>query len=107
MYMYHHNKLPMGLRNIWYTIRSRLDNAGARTLRNEDDYICPFVRTDHLLRFPYALSPKLWNDLPLEIKSINNQNSFQQDLKTNLLGNLTSNCNRLFCPACSDTNPVI
>jgi hypothetical protein len=105
VHRHHHNKLPQGLWNMWRTVRSRLDIADARTLRNEGDYICPFVRTDQLLRFPYALAPKFWNDLPLDLKNISNFNTFQANLKTHLLSNLTTNCTRLFCHACSEINP--
>jgi hypothetical protein len=74
MHRYHNKKLPEGLSHIWFTIRSRLDNAGAPNLRNEDNYHVPFMRTNHyhvpfmrtnhLLRFPLTCVPQHWNDLP-------------------------------------------
>jgi hypothetical protein len=104
MHHHHYMKLPVGLSNIWTTIRSRLDNAGAPNLRHEDNYYVPFMRTSHLMRFPLICAPQWWNDLPNDIKSINYFNHFCSKVKENLLQNLTSTCNRLFCPACSLVN---
>jgi Reverse transcriptase (RNA-dependent DNA polymerase) len=69
---HHFNKLPSGLCNIWSTVHSRQDIAGARALRNLENYLCPFARTEHLSRFPLIQAPKLWNELPDQLKTISN-----------------------------------
>jgi hypothetical protein len=76
MHRFHYNELPVGLNHIWSTLRSRLDVAGAPHLRHEADYLIPFARTDHVSKFPLTQAPKLWNDLPSDIKNISNSNTF-------------------------------
>jgi hypothetical protein len=101
MHRFHYKKLPVGLSHTWSTLQNRLDGAGAPHLRHEADYLIPFARTDHVSRFPLTQAPKLWNDLPPEIKNISNSNTFNIALKKYLLNTLTTTCTRLFCPACS------
>jgi hypothetical protein len=101
VHRHHYNKLPSGLSHIWSIVRSRLDIAGAPTLRNENNYLCPFARTEHLSRFPLNQSPELWTELPDHLKNISNFYTFSLSLKSHLLNSLTTNCTRLFYPACS------
>jgi hypothetical protein len=95
MHHHHNKKLPEGLSNIWTTIRSRLDSAGAPSLRYEENYNVPFMRTNQLLRFPLICVPQLWNELSHDIKSITSFNSFSSNVKKHLLQNLSTTCNRL------------
>jgi hypothetical protein len=52
MHYYVLNKMPISFASTWSTNRARLENTGAPSLRNEDDFRLPYARTNHLLRFP-------------------------------------------------------
>lgn len=54
-----------------------------------------FFRASHLQRFMYYFGPKLYNSLTREIRSVENRNRFQSEVKKFLLANYTK-VNELF-----------
>ena len=108
MHSYVFNFLPTSFDNIWILNRARYQNQDQdedninRILRNENDFFIPFVRTDFISNFPLCHLPKLWNNLPLELKNVRSKTAFHLQLKEHFLNQLEENyiCTRLLCPAC-------
>jgi hypothetical protein len=102
MYFYKNNKLPARFNNTWLTVADQNLLAGGPLLRNADDYVVPFARTDHLRRFPFTTIPEVWNALPSELKNLPSISSFCNNFKSIYLSLLPSLpvCTRLFCPVC-------
>jgi hypothetical protein len=102
--MYFHNKnlLPVRLCNTWRTILERNVEAGGPTLRDAENYIVPFARTDQVLRFPLVTCPLAWNNLSSICKNLPSLPSFCNHFKMLVFTNLPSTpvCTRLFCPVC-------
>jgi hypothetical protein len=102
MYYFKNGKLPEGLKNTWMTGRDQNLVAGGPQLRNADDFIVPYSRTDQLRRFPLVTAPEFWNALSPNLKNLPSITSFCNQFKTNCLLTLPSIpvCTRLFCPVC-------
>jgi hypothetical protein len=103
IYLYKCSLLPASFLLTWVSNRERFEAEGAHNLRNEDDFQVPFARTNQLQRFPLVQIPTLWNNLPIEIKSVRNIHIFINSVKNILFSKLPDNpvCTRLFCPVCS------
>jgi len=71
-------------------------------LRNDDLYFVPFSRLDQVSMFLHYNLPRIWNNLPPEITTIENRILFHKSLKKYYLNQLSETpvCNRLLCPAC-------
>jgi hypothetical protein len=102
MYFYKNNKLPACFNDTWLTGADQNLLAGGPLLRNAEDYVVPFARTDHLRRFPLSTIPEAWNALPPELKNLPSVSSFCNNFKSINLSMLPSMpvCTRLFCPVC-------
>jgi hypothetical protein len=110
MQQYAHDLLPLTFRNTWVSNRIRRQNQAPpqqqnqelAQLRNEDDLAVPFARTDTLRKFPLFSLPKIWNEVPADLKFIRNKKTFQKKLKNQLMDSLSAVplCNRLLCPTC-------
>jgi hypothetical protein len=48
-------------------------------LRNNQDLVAPFARTNFALKMPLALFPKICNDLENDVKYDSSQNIFQKN----------------------------
>jgi hypothetical protein len=101
---------PQLLHETWPTNRQRRtqdndDQEPRQNLRNDDDIFEPLARYESTLRLPLFSLPKIWNDLPTNLKNLRSTNSFVNNLKNTYL-NTYSNvpvCTRLFCPVCLRT----
>jgi hypothetical protein len=102
MYFFKNNKLPECFINTWLTGSEQNRLAGGPLLRNAENYVVPFARTDHLRRFPLISVPEIWNDLPPELKCLPSVSSFCSNFKkvNMLLLPSTPDCTRLYCPVC-------
>jgi hypothetical protein len=102
MYFYKNNKLPSRFENTWLTGAAQNLLVGGPLLRNAEDYVIPFARTDHLRRFPLTAAPEVWNPLPLALKNSPSVSLFCNNFKNIYLDMLpsTPECTRLFCPVC-------
>jgi hypothetical protein len=71
-------------------------------LRNQDDLYIPTARLEFTSKMPFFSFPKIWNNLPLEIKCICNKNEFCNAVKKLFTTNYNPNytCARLLCPTC-------
>jgi hypothetical protein len=81
MYQYKCSLLLASFLQTWVSNRERFEVEGAHNLRNEDDFQIPFARINQLQRFPLVQIPTLWNNLPLEIKSVRNIYIFINSVK--------------------------
>jgi hypothetical protein len=53
---------PPALFNTWTTVSQRNN---ACNLRNADDYYTPVLINEQLIKLPYFVLPKLWNEIPI------------------------------------------
>jgi hypothetical protein len=102
MYFYKNNLLPACFIDTWLTGAAQNLLVGGPLLRNADDFIIPFARTDQLRRFPQVTAPEAWNSLPLELKNSPTVSVFCNNFKNAILTMLPAEpvCTRLFCPVC-------
>jgi len=110
MQNFHQKKLPVLLENTWHLNLERTIGENAMQLRNQDQINMPFVRLSSTEKHPLVQFPKLWDEFPdNNIKIIRNKKDFDSKLKKYLLNELSFNvnCNRLFCPSCSNLNPNV
>jgi hypothetical protein len=59
--------------------------SGGPLLRNANDFVVPFARTEHLKRFPLITIPEAWNSLSPELKNLSSVYSFCSSLKSAFL----------------------
>jgi len=98
--------LPVSFNNIWITNAAFRTGLSSMPLRNNDDFYIPFARLTQTANHPYFLFPRLWDDFKQEnIKILRNKVEFNKELKQYLINTLsfTPDCQRLFCPSCSNT----
>lgn len=71
-------------------------------LRDDDNYHISFYRTDQLSRFPLFNFPRIWNDLPIDLKVLPSKKQFLVNIKLYFVNKLndTDYCTRLLCPVC-------
>jgi hypothetical protein len=102
MFYYKNDKLPECLNDTWSTGLDQNLLAGGPQLRNAEDYIVPYARTDQLRRLPLITAPETWNALSPDLKNLLSVTLFCQQFKNNCLSSLPSvpDCTRLFCPVC-------
>ena len=99
---------PTAFNNTWITTveqRFRDNNPEiVYNLRNNNDLYIPPSRLKSMARFPLYNLPCLWNSLPEHLRAIPTKQLFKSNLKLYFLSLLsdTVNCNRLFCPSCSN-----
>lgn len=100
MCIYSQNKTPKSFENKWIKNSDRFNNEVQ--LRNINDYHIPPFRINLVNKLPLCDFPRLYNELPLDLKSIHSKNIFNSSLKKHLLDKLpeTVVCNRLLCPTC-------
>lgn len=100
MHYYSQNKTPKSFDNKWIRNFDRQDNNVQ--LRNFNDFHIPMFRINLVSKLPLCSFPRIYNDLPLDLKSIESKNIFNSSLKEYLLDKLPENvtCNRLLCPSC-------
>lgn len=55
----------------------------------------PFFRMTHLQRFPFFQAPKLYNSLPVQIKTINTKNKYRKEVHKHIKANY-KNINEFF-----------
>jgi len=97
--------LPDSFANTWTTNRIRHDGQAEIELRNDDNFNIPFARTNLISLQPLISFPKMWENFPDDrIKFIRNKTEFNLELKKHYLQLLNESveCNRLFCPSCSN-----
>jgi hypothetical protein len=98
--------LPILFKDVWLTNKSRRNQDNVNVvLRNSENLYIPFARLSSSTRQPYVLLPKLWSEFNTEdIKIIRNKLEFNLKFKKFMLDELstTVNCQRLFCPACTN-----
>jgi hypothetical protein len=104
MYDFTNNLLPVSFNNTWTTnlnVRNAGNEHSQRTLRNDHLLNVPFVRTEHLLKFPYSDYPRIWNEFNNAVLA-NTRGTFKGLLKEHFVDKLSNVpvCNRLLCPAC-------
>jgi hypothetical protein len=102
MYHFKSGALPACFNNTWRTGLEHNLLAGGPLLRNADDYLVQFSRTEYLRRFPLSTIPETWNSLSPELKNSPSIFTFCSNLKNFYLSTLppTPVCTRLFCPVC-------
>jgi hypothetical protein len=102
MYFFKNNSLPECFNNTWLTGLDQHLLAGGPLLRNADDYLVEFARTDQIRRFPLYTIPEIWNNLTPELKNSVSVYTFCSNFKKTNLSTLPSTpvCTRLFCPVC-------
>jgi hypothetical protein len=102
MYFFKSGRLPECFNNTWMTGLEHNLLAGGPLLRNADDYLVQFARTDQIRRLPLTSIPEIWNTLSPELKNSPSVYTFCLNLKKFYLSTLppTPVCTRLFCPVC-------
>ena len=100
MCMYSQNKNPKSFEDKWIKKSDCFNNEVQ--LRNINDNPIPPFRINLVNKLPLSDFPRLYNELPLDLKSIHSKNIFNSSLKKHLLGKLpeTFVCNQLLCPTC-------
>ncbi len=75
--------------NVWsLNLQRELDH----TLRNQNMFYLPFPRSDHFKKSPLYLLPKFWNDLPAELKCLENPFTFKIATQNYLLSQVEVEC---------------
>jgi hypothetical protein len=107
MHQYTYNKLPISFFQTWLTNQERRDlntNIPAPLLlRNNDDLYEPLSRLELVSKLPLFNFPKIWNNVPRDVRNISNFNSFIKCIKADYLLNYNASyrCTRLFCLVCN------
>jgi hypothetical protein len=70
MYYFKNNKLPSCFNGTWQSGLETNIETGGPLLRNADDFVVPFARTDQLRRFPLITILETWNNLASELKNM-------------------------------------
>ena len=81
MYLYKNKKVPATFDNTWKLNRDIRN----RELRNDNDYHVQFTNRSYLKALPLYRFPVIWNNLPAEIKSVENKNEFNRKVFLHLL----------------------
>jgi hypothetical protein len=106
MHRYIQGFLPISFKDVWLTNEARRNQENINIiLRNSENLNIPFARLSSSIRQPFVLLPKLWSGFENEeIKIVRNKLEFNFKLKKSMLDALPSivNCQRLFCPACTN-----
>jgi hypothetical protein len=105
VHRYLNNLLPRSFANMWTLNFERNIGPNEMRLRNYQNILIPVSRVAYISRLPYYYLPKIWESFPdNSIKNINSKQLFDENLKLYFLNDLnaTVNCNRLFCPTCSN-----
>lgn len=84
MFRRDHNNLPSCLFNFW---RRNIDVSG-REGRLADNFFQETINFNYLDKHPYFYYPKLYNDLPVDIKSSEREKEFNKLIKTRLIDSL-------------------
>ena len=84
MFDYRNRKLPSSFTGTW-KLNSEMHE---RTLRNNDDFFIRTLPTEFLKNLPLYKFPAVWNNLPAELKIINNRTQFLNELRTILLNSI-------------------
>ena len=84
--IYSHNCLLWIHNNNNYIL---LENDYSTRAMVNQNIMVPLYKKTHLQRFVFYLAPKLYNTLPLELKTVSNKNKFRKELKTYLQNNPT------------------
>jgi len=86
MYMCHKNVLPGSLL-MYFDVNSTVHNYETRSANN---YRLPLIRTNAFQKSIFFKGPKIWNEIPNDIKSSLSLNVFKKNYKHPLLGNSNS-----------------
>ena len=86
MYMCHQNVLPRSLL-MYFDVNSTVHNYETRSANN---YRLPLIRTNAFQKSIFFKGPKIWNEIPNDIKSSLSLNVFKKNYKHPLLGNSNS-----------------
>lgn len=98
MFKYMNKKLPSSFNEMFLPLTEP---------NRTKSYQLELVNKKYLENFPKVLLPKIWNLIPLNIKSMNTLTNFKYILKTNLLSEYKNfRCVTINCYACS-TNLII
>ena len=81
MYLYKNKKVPATFDDTWKLNRDIRN----RELRNDNDYHVQFTNRSYLKALPLYRFPVIWNNLPAEIKSVENKNEFNRKVFLHLL----------------------
>ena len=77
MFKYKNNMLPLSFENLFTVHRSNHDY----NTRNRDDFELPI----HKMKTISTFGPKVWNELPRNVKQANSLSQFRSILKSHLL----------------------
>lgn len=77
MYLYHNNKLPLSFCDVFQTGRQ----IHSYSTRNSESYRYHFCRTNFKKFSILYQGPRIWNSLPLHIKTASSFQSFKQLMK--------------------------
>jgi hypothetical protein len=102
MHLYFHNLLPKSFESIWPTNFNRREEEDLPNLRNDQDIVVPFGRTNFSQKMPLSFFPKIWNDLRNIFKYDPNNILFSKKLKECIFAQLNEEfvCPRANCPSC-------
>ncbi len=81
MFQYKNKKAPVTFDNMWKLKRE----VRQRVLRNDEDFHVEFTNKHFLKSLPLFKFPTLWNELPDDLKIINNWNEFCRKVFNHLL----------------------
>ena len=79
------NKLCIPQFHSWFIQTSQIHNHNTRAALSNNLYIPPVRTTFYGLKSIKVLGPKIWNNLPMEIKNNKSYISFLNNLKHHLL----------------------
>lgn len=84
MFDYRQGILPNFFENEWL----RNNQVHGYPVRNQDDFFIPVVNKPFLKLFPFFHFPKIWNMLPVNLKSIVSRKIFKKKLYAHLIDSI-------------------
>ena len=81
MFLYMNKKVPAMFDDTWKLNR----DMRTRELRNDNDFSIQFTNKQYLKSLPLFDFPSVWNNLPADIKSLQDKNLFNRKLFLHLL----------------------
>jgi hypothetical protein len=69
MHKFNNNLLPSSFANVWIRNQDRRQPEGNVVLRNQHEFFIPANRLTSTDRFPFTNLPRMWNNLPENIRN--------------------------------------